>query len=80
MTRNNQRKAPKEKGKIGPSSATWIKMRAGIIVIAIASLGMAILTALRAISLKGLWEGILLGILFGVFIWAIFFGMQLIVS
>jgi hypothetical protein len=78
MARNKKQKASKEKGKTGTSNGPWIKMRTGIIVIAITSLGMAVLTAWQAIPLKGLWEGILWGVLFGVFIWVVFFGMMLI--
>lgn len=52
----------------------WISMRKGLIVIAITSIGMAILTAWQAIPSKGWLEGILWGLLFGALIWAVFFG------
>lgn len=53
-------------------------MRTGIIIISIASIGMAVLTAIQAIAVKGWVEGILWGIGFGAFIWALFFGMVFI--
>ena len=56
----------------------WIPMRTGLIIIAITSVGMAILTAWQVIPSKGWLEGILWGLLFGALIWAIFFGNILI--
>jgi len=50
-------------------------MRSGIRIVAVASLGMAILTAWQVIPQKGWVEGILWGLFFGALIWAIFFGM-----
>ena len=52
----------------------WISMRSGIKVIAFTSIAMAALTAWQVIPSKGWLEGILWGLLFGVLIWAIFFG------
>ena len=52
----------------------WISMRSGVKIIAITSLGMAVLTAWQAIPSKGWLEGILWGLLFGALIWAVFFG------
>jgi hypothetical protein len=56
----------------------WIPMRKGLIIIAITSIGMAVLTAWQVIPSKGWLEGILWGLLFGALIWAIFFGNILI--
>jgi uncharacterized membrane protein len=56
----------------------WISMRKGIIVIAITSVAMAVLTAWQVISSQGWVEGILWGLLFGTLIWAVFFGNILI--
>jgi uncharacterized membrane protein len=56
----------------------WISMRKGLIVIAITSVAMAVLTAWQVIPSKGWVEGILWGLLFGAIIWAIFFGNILI--
>jgi len=50
-------------------------MRSGLIIITITSIGMAVLTAWEVIPVKGWGEGILWGLLFGVLIWIIFFGM-----
>ena len=52
----------------------WLSMRGGIKIIAVTSIAMAVLTAWQVIPSKGWLEGILWGILFGVLIWAIFFG------
>jgi fatty acid desaturase len=56
----------------------WISMRKGIIVIAITSVAMAVLTAWQVIPSQGWVEGILWGLLFGALIWAVFFGNILI--
>lgn len=53
----------------------WISMRSGIIIIAITSIGMTVLTALQAVPAMGWGEGLLWSILFGAAIWVIFFGM-----
>jgi uncharacterized membrane protein len=53
----------------------WISMRKALIIITITSIGMAVLTAWEVIPVKGWSEGILWGLLFGVLIWVIFFGM-----
>ena len=58
-----------------PAAQPWISMRGGMQVVALASLGMAILTAWQVVPVKGWLEGILWGLFFGVLIWAIFFGM-----
>lgn len=59
-------------------NAPWISMRVGVIIIAIASIVMAVLTAWQTIPTKGVFEGIMWGILFGGMIWIIFFGNILI--
>jgi hypothetical protein len=70
----NKRQADKS----ASNPEAWISMRTGIIVIAITSVGMAVLTTIQALQTKGLLEAISWGVLFGVFIWAIFIGMLLI--
>jgi hypothetical protein len=56
----------------------WITMRSGVKIIAVTSVGMAVLTAWQVIPSKGWLEGILWGLLFGALIWAVFFGNILI--
>ncbi len=53
-------------------------MRSGLIIIAIASLGMAVLTAIQAVPVLGWAEGLLWSALFGALIWVIFFVMNFI--
>ena len=53
-------------------------MRKGLIIMAITSVAMAVLTAWQVIPSRGWVEGILWGLLFGAFIWVIFFGNILI--
>ncbi len=50
-------------------------MRSGLIIIAITSIGMIVLTALQAVPALGWVEGLLWSALFGALIWIIFFGM-----
>jgi uncharacterized membrane protein len=54
----------------------WISMRSGIIIIAITSIGMAVLTAIQTVPALGWAEGLLWSLLFGALIWIIFFGMN----
>ncbi len=49
-------------------------MRNGVIIIAITSAGMAVLTAMQVAPVRGWVEGSLWGLLFGGLIWAVFFG------
>lgn len=53
-------------------------MRTGMIIVAIASIVMAVLTAWQAIPIKGTLNGILWGVFYGGLIWVIFFGNILI--
>lgn len=53
-------------------------MRRGLIIMTITSIAMAVLTAWQVIPSRGWLEGILWGLLFGGFIWLIFFGNILI--
>lgn len=79
MPSNAQKKPANKKQMEAPvTNKPWISMRSGVIVIAIVSIGMGILTALQAIPLKGLVEGIFWGVFFGIGIWFIFFGMILV--
>jgi hypothetical protein len=71
------KKTKKEETK-DPMVQPWISMRRGLILIAITSIAMAVLTAWQVIPSKGWLEGILWGLLFGALIWAIFFGNLLI--
>ena len=56
----------------------WISMRSGIIIIAITSLGMTVLTAIQVIPVKGWLEGLLWSVLFGALIGVVFFDMNFI--
>ena len=73
--KTKKRKEQKEETSI---NQPWISMRSGLKIIAITSIGMAVLTAWQVIPSKGWLEGILWGLLFGGLIWAIFFGNILI--
>ncbi len=53
-------------------------MRSGIITVAVTSVILVVLIAWQVIPSRGWLEGILWGLLFGVLIWAIFFGNLLI--
>lgn len=75
MSKKAKRKA--ELKTVEQQSGPWISMRTGLIVIAITSIAMAVLTAWQAIPAKGVVDGILLGILFGGLIWVVFFGFIL---
>ncbi len=55
--------------------APWISMRIGIIVISISSIVMAVLTGIQTVPALGWVEGLLWSLLFGVLIWAIFWGL-----
>jgi len=68
----------KEEKTKDPMSQPWISMRRAIIIIAFTSVAMAVLIASQVIPSKGWLEGILWGLLFGILIWAIFFGNILI--
>jgi len=76
MPKKSVRNAQKQKAKREemPVSGPWIGMRTGLIIMAIVSLGMAVLTAIQAIPQKGTLQGILWGLFFGGLIWVIFFG------
>ena len=73
----NAKKTKEEKTE-KPMTQPWISMHSGIKIIAFTSIAMAVLTASQVIPSKGWLEGILWGLLFGVLIWAIFFGNILI--
>jgi hypothetical protein len=72
---SKKKKTQKEEKSL---SQPWISMRKGVIIIAVTSVVMAVLTAWQAIPSRGWVEGILWGLLFGALIWAIFFGNILI--
>jgi len=71
-------KKPKAQKEEKSLSQPWINMRQGMIIMAITSVALAVLTAWQVIPSKGWVEGILWGLLFGALIWAIFFGNILI--
>jgi hypothetical protein len=75
MVSKNKKTNGSKNQKNGSGAQPWISMRSGVIVIAITSLGMAVLTALQAVPALGWVEGLLWSLFFGVMIWAIFFGM-----
>jgi len=79
MANKKKMQADKQSKPI-PSLPTepWISMRNGIVIITITSIGMAVLTAIQVIPVKGWVEGILWGLLFGGLIWAIFFGLIIV--
>jgi len=52
----------------------WIPMRTGLILVAIASIVMAVLTGIQTIPAVGWGEGLLWSLGFGGMIWVIFFG------
>lgn len=61
-----------------PASSAWISFRHGIIIIAILSLAMTVLTVYQALMVKPLGEALLLGLGFGLSIWLVFFGFILL--
>jgi hypothetical protein len=75
--KSNKPKKQKEEQNVDLNQP-WISMRKGMIIIAITSVVMAVLTAWQAVPARGWLEGILWGLLFGALIWAIFFGNILI--
>ena len=76
MSKVKKAKAKKESNPLNlPAPQPWISMSSGLRIVAIASIGMAILTAWEVVPQKGWLEGILWGLLFGALIWVIFFGM-----
>jgi uncharacterized membrane protein len=76
VSKDRKTKAKEQfKSPSGLEAKPWISMRNGIIIISVVSIGMTVLTAIQAIPIKGWVEGILWGVMFGAFIWALFFGM-----
>lgn len=55
-----------------------MSMKTGMRVIWVASIGMAVLTAVQVIPERGLAEGAFWGIVFGGMIWLIFWGYYLL--
>lgn len=55
----------------------WIKKKTGFIVITIASIALAVLTAAQIVMGSGDWgKAILWGLVFGGMVWLVFFGMS----
>jgi hypothetical protein len=69
-------KKKQSKQENAPGGEPWISMRSGIIIIAVTSIGMAVLTGIQTIPALGWGEGLLWSTLFGALIWIIFFGMN----
>lgn len=66
-------KPVKQKKQPQPELAKpWITMRNGLIIITIASLALTGLIAWQVVPQRGWLEGILWGLMFGGFVWAIF--------
>ncbi len=76
MSKSSKKKV-KEKVADLSQPKPWIKMSIGVKVIAVVSVLMAVVTSLQTVPALGWLEGILWGLAFGVFIWAIFFGLLL---
>jgi hypothetical protein len=70
----NAKKPNEEKGLDQPP----ISKRTALMILAIISAAIAILTAWQLIPSKGWLEGILWGLLYGALVWAMFFGNILI--
>ncbi len=77
MSKKSNQKNKKQAAEQLPLNTPWISMKAGIIVISIVSIAMAVMTAWQAVPIKGLGEGILYGVFFGGLIWVIFLGFIL---
>lgn len=84
MTKKSGNKSVKKAAKQAASTpelkgSAWIPYRTGIIIIAILSIGMALMTAYQAVTEFGMtWgDGLLRGLLFGGMLWLIFFGFIL---
>ncbi len=78
-----QKPHPRSESKPEPAAKEdlnkpWMSMRSGLILVGLASLGMAVLTAWQVVPEKGLFQGILWGLLFGGLIWVIFWGFYFI--
>ena len=71
MAKSKKNKTPEVTPQYGP----WISMRTGLIVIAITSIFMAVLTTVQVWDTKPHLEAVFWGIVFGALIWAVFFGM-----
>ena len=80
MAKTNKKQPQKTKSeKAGvPLTQPWISMRKAVIVIAITSIVMAVLTAWQVVPSQGWLNGILWGLFFGGMIWIIFFGNVLV--
>lgn len=78
MSKKAKKTKERKKDEIASLNQPWISMRTGVIIIAFASVAMAVLTAWQAIPSTGWLEGILWGLLFGGMIWVIFYGNILI--
>ena len=73
MSKKEKPKTDQQQSMTSP----WISMRTGLRVVALASIGMAVLTAWQVIPSMGWGKGILWGLIFGAMLWAVFGLMQL---
>lgn len=79
MAKKSKKKTTETKNKPAAQlSQPWISMRVGIIIIAIVSIAMAIMTGYQASATRSTVDSILLGLFFGGLIWAVFLGNLLI--
>ncbi len=74
--KNKTKKTPKvtEEEFQADLNKPWVSMRGAMIIMAITSLALAVLIAWQIIPANGWWKGVGWGLLFGAFIWIIFFG------
>ena len=74
--KNRTKKTPTKKKQEEeiPLTKPWVSLRGGIIIMAITSLVLVVVVASQVIPSTGWLEGIGWGLLFGGFIWVIFFG------
>jgi hypothetical protein len=81
MAKKQKKKDKKDKQDEDDLTVTrtpWIAYKTGIIISAITSVAMTVLTIVQAIQYGyGILEAIFRGLVFGVIIWAIFFGYLL---
>lgn len=79
MAKTDKKKAKSKKTKEdNPLARPWLSMRLAVVLIAITSVVMAVLTAWQTVPSLGWFEGGLWALLFGGLIWVIFFGNLLV--
>lgn len=78
MAKKTGKKNKGKKQQMENPRGAWISMRTGLTIIAITSIGMALLTYSQASQTKGTLEAILWSLFFGGMIWVIFIGYYLL--